>query len=497
MTIDSLDLPSKRTDEEEIPVDSQSLSAPSSPVRAPEPPPRLSHSRGGSTGSGSQRPKSMALANYTVVPASSLKDPPPEAKYADISFAYSRPVPKPRNSSVSYSQIRLQQAKGGACHETLPTEGGDEPPPLPPARVEDLPPPPPPMDNELNFLPPLPPKEIRDPLPPILSTDLTDFQLHLDSNAPPTSLDFDLPPFDDDGIPAWEDNTLTDAVYDKSMMTPQISIYNNDTVDRDANESVDMTGSSTYEDAESIVKAAIERRNQSQHLFIERNGSPIFEGEEDFNATNSKITNVDDFISESPPEGPYDFPSALQKHPDNNNDQKLPSRGVTEENYDEPPMELLTFVKKPKEPSPSMERKHNLFPQQDCPPLPERNSVSRSKSLEPTPRHNISPPPLPSLYNNTLNEPPLPPRNPPRSNGQSTMEPPLPPRNVSGRMSSSPGPPSAQTLPPRIANRDREAMVSELVGLRYSRSDVVKALAISQNNPELARLILEGFGNKS
>jgi hypothetical protein len=39
--------------------------------------------------------------------------------------------------------------------------------------------------------------------------------------------------------------------------------------------------------------------------------------------------------------------------------------------------------------------------------------------------------------------------------------------------------------------------VSELTSIGYSRSDVVKALAISQNNPELAKMILEGFGNKS
>ena len=523
-----LNIPTVTNDDHEG-AESQSHSAPSSPTRerAPEPPPRLGQMRQDSprvVGGAGSRPLSMVVPSM-ISGADGLVGE--AGKYADLHFEH-RPVPKPRKGNlVNYSEVRPNNAiatvtmPDDIAPPTLPVQ--DRPnPPVPPRPTEEVPPPPPPMGGDL---PQLPPKDLFDSLPPsinsgFLGTDRLPSYDQLDSNQM-ANFEMDFPSFDED-IP-WGGGRV-DPSYDTPPLPHRAGPLDEEAKDSDriyANElsieTADMTGSSAYEDAGEIIRAAIERRSKKdkegggrevdehgyhivqkqQQIRTDNNGSPVFDLPGDLEPLH--VTNVDDDSGSPSEETPYDFPTALQRHPTDagkppNEIQPQGLPPVPPSKHDEPHMELLTFTKKV---SPAVERK-NL----DLPPLPERNPpapVNRSKSVEPPPRprHFMSPPPAQTPQSH---EPPLPPRNPPSkvSNGPpvSSSEPPLPPRNP--RVSASPGPPPSQATPPlggRLANR--EAIVSELVGEGYSRSDVVKALAIAQNNLDLAKMILSGFGVKN
>ena len=536
-----LNIPSVTSEETEE-TESQSHSAPSSPTHAPKPPPRPTHfvrddlrntGGGSSRGGGSPRPLSM------VVP-SMLTGMENAGKYADLHFepkAETRPVPKPRGgakgNTINYSVVRPDKGvaritMAGTDEVSPPTlaiQDRTSPtsnPPLPPRSVDEVPPPPPPSFGDTD-VPPLPPKDLFDSLPPSITDSFieADGLTNLDSSQI-ANFDLDFPNFEDE-VP-WA-STMGGATSKPKTAPLEIQreeghdstpIYGNELT----TDTADMTGSSAYEDAGEIIRAAIERRSLKdkdrrkvggemdehgyhniqlqQQIRTDNNGSPVFDLPDDENLEPLQVTNVDD---NSPDESPYAFPHALQRHPldpvkpatdSGTSDPQVPSLPPR---HDEPHMELLTFVKKP---SPAVERK-NL----ELPPLPERNPpvpvpVSRSRSVEPPAprsRHFVSPPPSQTSHKQ---EPPLPPRNPPKpSNGPpptATSEPPLPPRNPM-RVSSSPGPPPQGQNPPRLTGR--EAVVSDLVNDGYSRSDVVKALAIAQNNVELAKMILSGFGVKN
>lgn len=514
--------------------DTQSHSAPSSPTHAPEPPPRPQVERR-PNGSGG-RPLSMVVPS--AMPPVAISNE--KTNYADLRFASnnSRPIPKPRKPNVNYSDVRPEGTTATIFDEvTLPAvamttdTSSTRPPVVPPRVVEDIPPPPPPS-LPAPHLPPLPPKDsnVFAPLPnPFLPLDqgappppsYNDLNTGgLDSNQL-AEFNMDFPTFDDD-LPLWED--LTATVYSTppiSHKTTSLEASFEDPRNQASavsclSEVSDTTGGSTYEDASDIIRAAIERRTQVEGgmpepprpLYRDNNSSPTFELPDDVTENVERVNNNNDNNRpDSPVDSPYEFPSALQRHPQANNNNVTTTTTTSSKpdnptppinRREEPHMELMSFTTR--KPSPVPE--HRPFnPQMELPPLPDKQ-VSRSKSVEPTPRGRnfISPPPSSTCSGGSGNEPPLPPRNFPRGGGMANgpQEPPLPPRNPTSRMSSSPGPPThappPQVPPPRV---NREAIVTELMALNYSRADVVKALAISQNNPDLARMILEGFGSKS
>ena len=298
------------------------------------------------------------------------------------------------------------------------------------------------------------------------------------------------------------------------------------------NDNLDVTGSSAYEDS-SLIQAAINRgkqmrlgRSASNDIpFVtggdNRSGysSPVFDLHSDGYTEGNQITSVDS-PSPTPPTDGYQFPSELDIHPVNfgsNIDSRDPdylndfkaqediinSCSTQPDVYDEPPLGLLTFAPKQKDkpgtpPPPSYNNIFNPPPVHSGPPP----ANERSSSVEPVPRPRMNTTPTHSyqtgktLPASMRNDPPLPRRNnPARANGQN-MEPPLPPRNPT-RVTTSPSPSTGVThTPPPQRLHQREQMILELVKLGYSRSEVVKALAIAQNSTELAKKILESFGSR-
>ena len=126
------------------------------------------------------------------------------------------------------------------------------------------------------------------------------------------------------------------------------------------------------------------------------------------------------------------------------------------------------------------------------PPLPQRTSAGQQTS-HPTPSPAQPPSSTSSSSSHdplTNSYPPLPPRNP-RANGGSTSPVPgqgsSPPEPVRGAPPSS----SASSAP-----RGREECIMDLVGLGYSRSDVVRALSVARNDFNIAKSILKEFGGR-
>ena len=510
--------------------DNQSHSAPSSPTHGPEPPPRIIPRPEGSRNS--PRPRSIAFPpssnSETAIPPFTVED----AKYADIRFHDNspRPVPKPRKFVVNYSDVLLPGNAQGNSHpssrepttEPVPdnVNTSTTPPPPVPARNNDTVTRIPPTSNIATplDLPQLPPSNPFAPLPPLPNP------FDIEPSAPdidPT-LHFhmsEFPSFDDD-IPLWEDLSLTAMVYDNPPLPPKptstqnvpIGIYNTDP-QSSLERSDDITGGSAYEDATDIIRAAIERSklglpHEPSSVVSKERRSPEFdlplENEKKNEEGCPTLKDGEVGTCFSPGDSPYDFPMALQNHPKSSHKRQPSDTPTKEDNkertpihVDEPPMELMTFAsRRPREHSPSLEQKNvpasQLMLSSEQPPLPERNPVYRSISLEPRSRNDTSPP----FTTNRGQEPPLPPRNPPRVMNGQPQEPPLPPRNPTSRMSSSPGPPAPVASSQAGSRYNREQTVLELVQLGYSRSDVVKALAISQNNLDLARQILEGFSSR-
>ena len=493
-----------------------SLSAPSSPTHVPKPPPRTNNLQPETPTRGS-RPLSMAMLSQhnsmdpspTPVPVNSTT----RANYADLKFNNNGgPVPLPRRNTT-YAEVRKsnkQQPDSGASKK----EPYDLPPPIAHNFSECLPPLPP--RNEIDHLAPL-------PLPP--PVDDIDMQFNIAR--------------DNTTMPSWNFDTnsgIEDGYLHEINSNP---LYTNNIINElgtfpDLNDSLDVTGSSAYEDS-SLILAAINRgkqvsssnnnttdpslivvQQQQQGNTHSGYSSPVFDIANDTSECD-KITFVDSRSSTPPINDAYQFPSELDIHPANfspvPNDRErskdcmnnfethnATSTSTQSDLYDEPPMGLLSFPPKPeRSTTPPPPLYSNILTETPAPPL----SVDRSVSIEPIPRPrtNTTPTHVPNKASAPLptirNEPPLPPRNPLRTNGQ-VMDPPVPPRNPT-RVSSSPGPPGGGVVhtPPTQRIHQREQTILNLVQLGYSRSEVVKALAVAQNSADLAKKILESFGSRN
>lgn len=390
-----------------------------------------------------------------------------------------------------------------------------QPPSLPSQNVDDL------FGDGRAYCPPRGTGEIDHmaPLPPV---DL-DFPFNIPTSDDMAQFDFTTNPMttNDDGYLREVDNS---QLYSNTAISelgefPDIN-----------NEGLDFTGSSAYEDS-SLIQAAINRGKQmglsnmpttsssmdQQPPFVTRPGytSPVFNipGEESIE-DNNKITSIDSPSSTPPNNEGYQFPTELDQHPVGNQSPEyvnteresdeinIPTHSGT---YDEPPLGILTFVPKAKPRENKSDTSANTQQQYYNPNV--TTALDRPQLLDPVPRMrmNTSPTHLSNFHPSNppkRHEPPLPPRNPLRTNSTNndhTNEPPLPPRNPT-RVSSSPVPgaqPSVVHTPPTQRVHSKEQTILDLVRLGYSRSEVVKALAVAGNSVELAKKILESFGSKN
>lgn len=198
--------------------------------------------------------------------------------------------------------------------------------------------------------------------------------------------------------------------------------------------------------------------------------------------------------------GQYEFPSALSRFP------------VTREGSEEGHMSTKSqhtaasksSVSRPDMPLPPVPGDGGRV-DMPLPPLPTSTSTSNCTPLLPARpsglRHSRSPSgsgtslPVPPPATSTAardaplanNLPPLPPRNRAAINGNARTTSPTPPQNSSTLET-----PRSQGSMPR--GQAREDAIMELVSLGYSRSDVVRALAVASNDFNLAKLILKEFG---
>ena len=357
------------------------------------------------------------------------------------------------------------------------------PPPIPVrATSSDMP-----SQSNPFDLPPLPPKDIGIPLPPPIGS------------VPPVDPASDIDPalFDISMFPSLENDdswgdivgtslkTITNAVYDTAKApnsTSGLPIYSNDLDDINVpiniihndvrNDSLDFTGGSSFE--EQMVIEAI-RRSKEMEESAGQDTEPTNVKNKVNEEEDPTVTNIDSVDFTPPGYNPYDFPNVLDKHPRDADSNHPPQETRPKDMYEEPPMELLTFAKK-EQPKPKNDATYSsVYPSElgPLPPLPNKETTSPEQCLRS--RSPVCPA-----------DPPLPPRNTSRVNGQ-LQEPPLPPRN---RVSASPGPSVGRTS-------DREQMISTFMNQGFSRADIIKAMAISQNNMELAKMILDGFGSKN
>lgn len=526
--------------------DSQTHSAPSSPTHdLPVPPPR---NQGQRQSSPSNRPKSMAVTNYAQIRLDDgSQHPCPRPR---LTVKYAQVIKGDRK--ITLEQHSDGGSSAGESAENAPEATYDVPPATMSARVvnplADLPS----MDVFNNdLLPPLPPKDPMSTDPFLQGSDVCPVPMD-PSHDPFAGFEVAFPIDEPHG---WADDSKSrnQATVSPSQAAvakqdePGRSIYrdNFDSERRDTEDSLDVTGSA-YNDADELL--AIQRR-RAEELEAERMiAEKLFaEGEAligmESHTGNRKPAEVDRGLSpeyDLPPNevephstadtswngvssvsSPYDFPAALGLHP-RADENRPPS--AEQPAYDAPPSELIR----------RQQQLHKDHSRDD------RDDDSKNRPLPPLPKPNQELPPLPSHHSSETqppfrpvgrtssmdpsmlgNAPPLPPPNPMRVHSQTAAElrsrnttwangPPAPepvPRNPPPRSSPVPSNPSptpssmaGQTsMPPSGPRRhhDRENMVMDLVKQGYSRTDVVKAMAISQNNPELARLILEGFGNKS
>ena len=497
-TVDSGDMP-------------RSLSTPPSPTHAPLPPPRPGHH----DNTRNTRPLSTVY-NNTAPPTSS--DPTPTNRptitntgttYADLKFSPpAGPVPTPRRNTA-YTEVRkhpkVHKSDSGI---TVPVQAYDIPALPPPGDPLDLPPLPP---RELDHMAPLPPPPVTDMnFDFSADTGIGDLPPWLQSESPysftPVSVPSNVSNDNDgylrevNGNPLYSNNAISDL-----GTFPELN--DNDTCTYTG-------GSSAYEDS-SLILAAINRGKQMGnappvmiHPGDSHSGytSPVFDIRSNNDVGGEREVTLVDTPSSSPPANDgYQFPSELDIHPgsfdtreprpshvnctNETGSQDVMGCSTHADLYDEPPLGILNFPPKPK----PRESSNTPPPGYNSIFAGNPPSTDRSLSVEPTPRSRMTTTPT-HVPNSQRNEPPLPPRNPhPRANGQSG-EPPLPPRNPT-RVTTSPGPALSGT-PTTQRSHQREHTILELVKLGYSRSEVVKALAIAQNSTELAKKILESFGSR-
>ena len=133
------------------------------------------------------------------------------------------------------------------------------------------------------------------------------------------------------------------------------------------------------------------------------------------------------------------------------------------------------------------------------PPLPARPPVMT---------HTLSQKKAPPVHPSRSDPPPLPPYNPRRPQQQQQQgapsveeHPPVPPRKKATNGNTSPPNSSSPRSTLERArggggNTTREDIIMELCSLGYSRSDIVRALAVAGNDYQLAKLILKEFGTR-
>ena len=227
----------------------------------------------------------------------------------------------------------------------------------------------------------------------------------------------------------------------------------------------------------------------------------------------------------------YEYPSALSMFPSRRD-------GTETNSQEEPALHMMNYTSKS---SPGLVRhagaadpRHaSSSSRQDMPlpPLPMNHSSHGRPPARPQ-SDQPAPPPLPARPSsmkqsrdgsmcrgsgtssssgsggqNQQHPPPLPPMNTSRKGAAqqhagtptpaSEDFPPLPPRKKPN--GNHPSPPPVPDSPPTVARsgaHTREDGIMELVGLGYSRSDVVRAMAISKNDSQLALMILKEFGGR-
>ena len=225
---------------------------------------------------------------------------------------------------------------------------------------------------------------------------------------------------------------------------------------------------------ESPPKPPVEHYNSTDEVLNIRQWQA--EGGEEQESTHIGLSSSATAASDDDP-GQYDFPSALSRYPTSNEDGGKPRSDV------------------PLPPIPFDVGSGTGRLDMPLPPLPSPASVpilpARLPNLRHSPSAQITSPvqPSQSLPGSTL--PPLPPRNRAAGNGSVRTASPTPQAPLSSAPSEgSRGGPSGGG--PR--GQAREEAIMELVQLGYSRSDVVRALAVASNDFNLAKLILKEFG---
>ena len=258
--------------------------------------------------------------------------------------------------------------------------------------------------------------------------------------------------------------------------------------------SADFTGESAYEDTSQFLRD-IQRKVAGDVL----NHEPLRREEEEeedegpeYDLPPADLLESVPPVDESEPfVGNYDYPAELSK---------FPREGGS---ADEPALHTMNYSK-PTPPSSRAVARHEL----PLPPLPQKEELSGQLQQQ----EAQAPPPLPARPGAMKpllpsdQRPPLPPYTVQRKAGAATptsedavSQPPLPPR-VSKPNGSSPSPSpenrssaSTATQPP-VSNR--ETAILDLVALGYTRGDVVRALAIVNNDFNMAKKILREFGGR-
>lgn len=491
-------------------------------------------------------------------PISDSQGRPP--MYADLHFTHSashHPVPHPRRG-INYFEIVSQptttvaasghpvpppRSAASECHpdQTIICDNPAPPPPKPDSSDEE-------EEHSSSPPPPIPYRIIGSTSSTTTTTTTTSSNITDVDSLEQLSLDLPpLPPRDPFSseplsfgldIPSWEGDTK--AFYHEARSAhvdvPSSTIYSQDLDSNrfEVDDSLELgTGGSAYEDAAAIIEAAVMRNRtdnqlrkplnvlQLPSLDVLEEGSegkqpsrpesaeydlpPVIDPPASTAITSSQSL-MDNSLSST-----YQFPRELDIHPLH----YQPSAPLAVEDdassqhmYDEPPLEMLTFPSHRPGRGSASPRQDDIgrsghITQQELPPIPSESlrpkHILRSASCDP---------PMTTHPRQLVDEPPpLPPMNP-RGNATATgskhgangvqLEPPLPPRNLISR--TSPPGQGAVAAPPSTVTSSRphqhEQLVMEFVSKGFSRTEVVKALAIAQNDAELARKILEGFGRK-
>lgn len=293
----------------------------------------------------------------------------------------------------------------------------------------------------------------------------------------------------------------------------------------------DFTGGSTYEDTSEFLRIARRedpnKRNPASNMDLFAPAIDIYqnvnttEEEEEDRALHYDVppgcghmestSNPDDDETGSDGVACYDFPTALSKHP-----HKPDQDGM--HLHDEPAMHPLSYVSKTGGPSTNQHLSNSdshppSRADMPLPPLPSDynqgatagpNGPPPLPARPPVMTHQHSQKKAPPMHHTLNDPPPLPPYNPrrPQQQGASSVDenPPIPPRKKATNGSTSPptnsSPRSTLERARGGGNTTREDIIIDLCSLGYSRSDIVRALAVAGNDYQLAKSILKEFGTR-